>query len=598
MTMPNTLTMVPRLALGRLATGLAQGAALYLLYRVGESGAWPASQALVFAPLLMIAWFIPLILLVGLGDLRPRAMLAWVAGAAVAVTGLALHDVARGAEGGGEVMSWIMGGRRDLAIWPSPGLVLAAAAGIFIAQSLIAAGDAERRIVAPYPAYFDAAWTAAVRLALSAVFVALFWLLLLLGAGLFKLIDITFFETLIGHRWFAMPATTLALAVALQVTDARAGVVRGLRVLIHVLLSWLLPLLALVVAGFLASLPFTSLAPLWRTGFATGLLLLTAAALIVLVNAAYEDGDPARRPVPALRHAGSLAALTLVPLVAIAAYALGLRIGQYGWSGERVAAAAALVVAACHALGYAAAALWPGAWLKRIEAVNVAASVVILAVLLALFSPLADPARIAVASQVARLEAGLIPPDQFDYAYLRFDGARYGKAALERLASIEGPNASVIRERVAAAQRMKDRLEPHFEPPTAQEMAASITVHPRGRALPESFLAQDWLAANELWYLPHCLLNRSDQCDAFLIDLAGDGTEDIVVVEAGSASDAAAFHESGGRWRLVGTFTLSCASVRSALNADQFKAVAPQWRDLDVAGTRLHLSLTDQGSCS
>jgi hypothetical protein len=590
--------MTPRsLGIARLATGLTQGLFLYLLYLAVEFQTWPATHGVVFAPLLLVAWFLPVILLLSLGDMRLRRLLAWITGVAIVLVGLGVHDITRGAERETQMISWLMGGRNSLHIWPSEILVPFTIVGLFIAQSLVAAGAGERRILATYPPYFDAAWKLAVQLALSVVFVGLFWLLLWLGAGLFELIDITFFETLIRHRWFATTATTLALACALHVTDVRGGLVRGLRVLIHVLLSWLLPLLTLVVAGFLASLPFTGLAPLWKTRSATALLLVTAAALLALINATYQDGDPTHRPARPLRYTGTLAALILLPLVAIAAYALGLRVAQHGWSTDRVIAAAILVIGGCYALGYAIAAVWPGPWLKRTETVNVASGFVILGVLLALFSPLADPTRLAVASQVARLAAGRIDPDRFDYAYLRFDGARYGKAALDELKAMDGPNAAVIRPRVEAAQHMQNRGD--FTAPTAEEMAAAITVHPQDRVLPESFLKQNWgVWGEEHWMIPQCMQNRFDRCDAFLVDLDGGGEEEIVMMAPAQPWRAVAFHHDDlGRWRVIGTFSLSCERVRQAFLAGEVKAVAPQWRDLDLGGIRLHLSPGNGEQC-
>jgi len=77
-------------------------------------------------------------------------------------------------------------------------------------------------------------------------------LLLWLGAELFDLIGIDFFTRLLEHKWFAIPATSLAVAAAVHVTDVRAGLVRGARTLLLVLLSWLLPLMAIIVAGSIA----------------------------------------------------------------------------------------------------------------------------------------------------------------------------------------------------------------------------------------------------------------------------------------------------------------------------------------------------------
>src|SRR5260370_15638541 len=347
--------------------------------------------------------------------MRPRSLLIWAGTAAVLLAALAMHDIERGAD---DANGWLWGlffaHQNSLAMWPSPLLVIFPMAGLFIAHALVVAGDAERRIIATYPGYFDAAWKHGVQLALSFIFVALFWVVLELGAGLFKLINIDFLQRLIGHRWFALPATTLALACALHVTDARAGIVRGIRILVLTLLSWLLPLMALFVFGFLASLPFTGLAPLWGTRFATALLLTAAAALVFLVNATYQDGAAEHAPPRLLRHAGSLAAAMLVPLVAIAAYALALRVIQHGWTSDRIIPAACLVVGACYAFAYGSAVLRPGPWLARIAACNIVTAFLVLGVLLALFTPIADPARLAVASQLARLEAGTIAADNVD----------------------------------------------------------------------------------------------------------------------------------------------------------------------------------------
>ncbi|HEX7968969.1 MAG TPA: DUF4153 domain-containing protein [Stellaceae bacterium] len=585
------MASLPAVPSARLAVGLAQGLVLYLLYQAAKAKAWPATEGLVFAPLLLIACFVPLILLNGLGNMRRRTLLAWAGAATVLLAGLAVHDVARLAENGDSSLWTLFGGRSELRIWPSTVLTFFAAAALFIAQSLIVAGDAERRIVAGYPRYFDTAWKHGVQLALSGVFIGLFWALLVLGAALFKLIDIDFFDKLIQHKWFYFPATTLAFACALHVTDARAGIVRGMRVLVHTLLSWLLPLMALFVAGFLATLPFTGLAPLWGTRFATKLLLTTAVALIVLINAAHQDGQEEHAPPRVLRLAGSLAALMLVPLVAIAAYALGLRVAQHGWTTDRIIATACVVVAACYALGYAWAAIRPGRWLERIEICNVAAAFVVLGVLLALFTPIADPARLSVGSQVARLESGVVPPEKFDFAYLRFDGARYGRAALERLKAAEtGAQAADIRRRAQAALELKNRWERERIVLTPQELAANITVYPAGRVLPESFLKQNW-GALARWTLPSCLVEASHKCEAFLLDLDGDGREEAVFLDPPTLMVVMA-EDGHGAWRRAGQFDgpVHCSAVRDALRAGKYETAAPTWRDLQVSGLRLRFT--------
>jgi hypothetical protein len=64
-------------AAARLVIGLGQGIALHLLYLAAENGDWPATHGMVFAPLLLDAWFVPVILLLGLGNMRLRTLVAW-----------------------------------------------------------------------------------------------------------------------------------------------------------------------------------------------------------------------------------------------------------------------------------------------------------------------------------------------------------------------------------------------------------------------------------------------------------------------------------------------------------------------------------------
>ncbi len=574
----------------RLGIGIVQGIVLCLLYGTAERGTWPASNGLIFAPLLLVACFVPLIVIAGLGNMRPRTLAGWALVASVVLAGLAAHDISRGADTDGSLVWHLFGGEADRHIWPSSALVLVAAMGLFIAQSLIVAGDGDLSFIAVYPLYFDAAWRHAVQVALSAAFVGLLWLLLSLGAGLFKLIDINFFSELIERRWFALPTATLAFACALHVTDTQAGIVRGLRSLILGLMVWLLPVVTLFVAGFLATLPFTGLAPLWGTRVATGLLLATTGALIVLINAGYQDGLPEHAPTVILRHAARVAALMLVPLVAIAAYDLALRVAQHGWTSDRIVAAACVAVAAWYALGYAAAVIGRGAWLRRIEGCNIAGAFVILAVLFVLFTPIADPARLSVRDQLARLDSGAVPPEQFDFEYLRFEGARYGAAALERLkAREEGDDAAIIRRRAQAALNAQYRGLPPVVAPTPEELAAHIALYPAGHSLPESFLRQDW-SRFKSWDLPRCLADASARCDAFLLDLNRNGHDEIVLDD--HAQMIVMTTDAQGQWGRVGRLVgpNQCQTLKDALRTGKFEAAIPQWSDIKVGDMRFELT--------
>ena len=580
---------------GRLAVGLVQGLALYLLNSAFEDKTWPATNGYVFAPLAIVALYIPLLVVQALGNLRVATLIIWTLVAAAVVAGFATYDIWHGWP---TEPAWASGKTAEVPrLLPAFATFFFAAAFLFIAHALVVAGDIDRKLVPHYRTHFDVAWKQGLQFALAAAFVGIFWTLLWLGAALFKMINLDFLQRLIEHRWFAIPATTLAIAAAIHITDVRAVLVRGARSLVLALFSWLLPLIALIAAGFLVSLFFTGLEPLWKTRIGTSMLLVAAAWLVVLINAAYQDGDAERKPVKLLRLAGSLGGLLLVPMVALAGYAVYLRIVQYGWTAERIEAVACVVVAAAFAAGYAIAALWRTSWFKPLERWNFVTALLVLAVIAALFSPLADPMRISVASQVARLDAGKVAPDKFDYWYLRWSGGRFGKLALDKLLKSKNIRiANGAKSALSNANRWDKMMQ--VVPTTPQELAKAIAVHPAGKTLPETFLKQDWQTAQLVWSVRECFLRerpKDSKCDAVLQDLDGDGADDITLVyttdEKAGWWYLATFKQLGGKWAVTGTFSgpasQGCQGRREALRSGNFKPLVPVQRDLEVGGKRL-----------
>jgi hypothetical protein len=180
------------IAIVRAAIGLLQGLALYLIYLAYDAEAWPATNGLVFAPLLLISLFIPLLVSQALGTLRLRTLAIWTAAATVIVASLAFYDIWH---------AWPVDWRlADPSvsrphILPSPHLFIAVFAGLFIAHSLVTAGDMDRKFAADYTTHFDVAWKLAVQGALAAAFTGAFWGLLRLGAGLFELSSSSCFKS-------------------------------------------------------------------------------------------------------------------------------------------------------------------------------------------------------------------------------------------------------------------------------------------------------------------------------------------------------------------------------------------------------------------
>lgn len=557
-------------AILRLVIGLAQGIALFLLQKADESKTWPATQPMLYAPLLVCVLMVPLLPLAALSAMRRGSLLIWTAVATAVTASLAVHA------------AWVGAAPDRIGVSPlSPPLFLATAAMLFIAHHLVQPADAAGKPVAPYPAYFDLTWTNGVRLALSLAFTGAFWLLLFLAAALFKLIGIEAIGKLIGETAFAFPATGLMFAaavhMAVQLTEARAGLVRGALTVGLTLLGWLLPLMVLIGGGFLATLPFTGLAPLWGTKAATALLLAAAAALILLINAAYQDGEEPPHLIP--RLAARIAGLLLIPIVILAGYALWLRIDQYGLTPERVIAAVYLIVAVGFTIGYALAALKPGPWMKPLERTNPLMAAVCVLLLIALFTPIADPARLSVNSQVKRLEDGKVAADKFDFQFLRFDAGRYGRDALDRLKT--DPNGEIAKRAREAAASTEKRVAAEEARPNFKAMA----VYPAGKTLPQSFVAQDWSKPSG----SNCTFTAM-QCPALITDVDADGRDEVLLAEGDRLK---VFSEGAdGAWTLTAIAAAGCESYE--LEA-WMKAGPPSLsepvarRDLILDGRRLPL---------
>ncbi|HEY1073662.1 DUF4153 domain-containing protein [Brevundimonas sp.] len=566
------------LAAARIGVGLVQGLLLYVLWRsaaqsegLSDALTWPATQPPLFAALALACAFTPVMLLAGVGRLSVRTLALWGLIAAAALALLGWHDAAQ------QARDYF---RPPYLRFPT---VAFAAAALFIAHHLIVPAVAARRWIADFDDYFDTAWKAGVQLVLSLGFTGAFWLLLFLGAALFRVIGLSFLSDLIGEEWFAIPVTCLVFAVAVQLTDVRSGLIRGVRTVALMLLSWLLLVITVLAAGFLLALPFTGLDGLWKTGSATALVLSAAAALIVLINTAYQDGCEDNLPPVVLRVAVRVAAVLLTPLILIALWGLSLRIGQHGLTPDRIIASACALVGVVYAAGYGWAALSPfwrkTAWMKPLERTNVAAAVLTVGVILALFSPLLDPARLSVGDQVARLKRGAVSAADFDYAFLKWSAGRTGRRALAELARSSDAD---IAARAKRAQASTSRYDDERATPPGKPR---ITAWPKGAVLPEGFDAP--VSSGD----PRFACTGTEDCVAVMRDMNGDGRDEVLLAARFQITLFAAEAEG---WRPQADYRAdACVSPRGADHRELIKSpdVAPApspWPDLRLGAATAH----------
>lgn len=361
---------------------------------------------------------------------------------------------------------------------------------VLLACPLFQAARDEGRWAFPPLRVHGHAWTDAVIGAAGIAFVGISFALAWLIAGLFDLIGIDILTDLLREGVVGWALAGFAFGAAVGIMRERDALVATMQRLVMVVLSVLAPVLASALVLFLLSLPVTGLAGLWDGWVSAAALTLAAAGgSYLLLNAAVGLGDEDKAPNAVLHWSAMVLAIVVLPLSVLAMTALGLRVGQYGWTPERLWG----VVAAGVAIAYGLAGWWAvGRWRRAFEGAirtlqtRLAIGVCALALILAL--PIVDFGAMSARDQLARLSNGEVTPEQFDWRAMAFDFGPAGRRALQQIAR-SGPEA----QRAMAANALAARNR--YAVPDAGEgamplvpLAKRLRVVPADRALPDGVM--------------------------------------------------------------------------------------------------------------
>ncbi len=493
-----------RLALVILA--VAQALGLLLLHKSLTHDAWPSTDPRWLYALYTVAIGLPLFLYAGAVRWRDRYN-AHAAGALVVLlfwTGW--HA------GWLETPAFEADKRHGNFV---PGLACSLFIALFIAafyfRSWREAGHESWRF--DYARLLDNSWRNALTLGFLGAFLAAFWLLLTLWAALFKVIQIDFFADLFMRSEFAYPISGLVGGWGLGIIRARVGLVATVRRMCEVLIRALLPLVAFILIIFLGTLPVTGLEQLWKTGYASGLLLSLAAILLFFFNAMVADDE-------SLTLHQWLAPLVLLALVLVpvnsglAAWAMGLRVGQYGWTVDREWGAFVILFVALYSLGYAAIVIrHRGMQVEAMRHLNISLGALLAFALFLVNTPLLEFHRIAAKSQVDRLVSGRTKVADFDARYLRFELGPYGIAQLEALKTsafaLEQPTIVPVVTEALAAKARWDAPSPEVHTDLAQLRERFVALP--GTTLEDEFLLILGKRTGDQAMMDHCY-NGEHRC--------------------------------------------------------------------------------------
>lgn len=387
------------------------------------------------------------------------------------------------------------------------------AAGVFftlLALPLFQAGFHRTRLATEYRATHFHVWADAVSGGGALAFTGLSWLFLFLLDQLFGLVGIDVIGEVMDEGWFGWVWSGAAFGAGLGVIRNNLKIIGALQNVVMLVFALLAVPFAAALAVFLVALLASGGAALWEaTDSATPILLSCAAAAFILFNAIIRDSDAQRSGNRVMQIAAVVLAACVLPLSVFAAISMGIRIDQYGLAPERIWGLIAIAVACAYGLAcWAALARGRVAgWSAKLRDANLhlAAGVCVLALVLAL--PLWDFGATAARNQVARLEAGKVSMEEFDFAALRFDFGDAGREVLAELAAGEGEVAEL-------AADWRDRESRPFAagPQLRADLSANLRVQPDDAMLRE--LVLDMLENNP-W-----------RCRSFCVALELDGAED------------------------------------------------------------------------
>lgn len=556
---------------GMISIGLLQGMLCYLLitYLAPHNDGWlfcgmPATIAFSSALLLTVVSF------------KQRALWYWMA--LIFVVVLAMSVWLKWQVEGGD--KWRQQETFFLYGWCL--LLMAMLALPWIQYSLRASRQQTR-----YAQFYTQLWLNALTLLIVFISNGLFWMVLLLWSEMFKLVGITFFETLFFDTdWFAYIVLGLITALAVVLARTQSRLVAAVQKLLTLIATGLLPLIALLALMFMLTLPFTGLEAISQRVSAAGLMSTLTFSLLLLMAMVREPQKEALPYPGALRYLIKCA-LAVAPIYTlIAGWSLWVRIQQYGWTPERLHGVLVVCVLLVWSFGYLVSILRRGRNPLEIQGkVILDVSLLALGLLVLLTSPVIDAWRISVNSHMERYYSGKIKADQVSLYMLNRSG-KPGRAALEALQKDEAFTKDSKRKRDLNAILQEDR-DP-VQNLTTTQLAPKVMIAPGSKKPDDTFWT---FIKGQRYRITSCV--EQDACVLVDQDLNADGQPEHVLYAFGDG-ETLVFGRKEDKWVLIASAQLpegfNKDKLLKAVANHQLDSVPRVWRDITIDGTRLPMN--------
>jgi len=397
-----------------------------------------------------------------------------------------------------------------------------------------------------YAVLFDQAWGLVVRGAAALIFVGLVWGVVFLSDAVLQIVGLTLIEDLLEIDAVPYVLTGLTLGLSAAVVYELSAYVSPQLILRLLLL--LLPVVLAVTALFIAALPLRGLGGLFGSLSPAATLMAMAIAAITLISTAVERDADRELGTGAMRAMTQALALLLPVLAGLAAYAVWLRVDQYGWTPPRLVAWLSALVLTAYAMAYALEVLRRGDWMARLRRDNTALALVVAGLSALWLTPALDASRLSTNSQLARFEAGQSTVDQLPIWMMAEDWGLAGQDGLTRLEAMTAhPEYDEIAARIAAARSGHSRYSYVDGGGGGAQLAAALLrdmpVQPQGATLDRALLSRVSAEVLRAWS-DGCAVGLPDGapgCVALRLPGGGPGGSTVWIVLAAIPGGAAAY---------------------------------------------------------
>ncbi len=398
----------------------------------------------------------------------------------------------------------------------------------------------QSRLRFPYHQLFLHAWTNKLVFFVAVFFYGISCLILTLWAGLFKLIGIDFFSELFTNSWFVYIFSGMALGLGISIARERPRIIQSLLNIVLLLSRVLAPVLGSVLLLFLAFVPFVGFHDVLNTRHLIPLMTTTLFIFLLLENAVIQGSTSEggfSKNINRLVMATNIA----LPLLAIfSAYALYLRIDQYGLTPNRIYLGIIIFISLAYSLSYCISTLvLKQGWIEGAYKANPLIAVFTLVCALAIHFPPFEPLALSAKNQIDRLRAGKIAPIDFDFSYLKLKLGPVGRSAFKEIAADDVLMGNpIIASRMKYTEQLrsyrprgnrKARPSVQYDNQTLENISEYMMMVPNGMTAPDSIVA-DWTKTyrQQLIICKKKSDTSSKSCWIIKTDINKDGQPDIL----------------------------------------------------------------------